>query len=163
MSVANTIPASIFRKPLSGRSKSFPRPWCRIACMRRAQCICSRADLLSYTSDNGALAFFCGWMSGGIFFARCCADQSYHEHICQSGMTHIMANGNNVQGKKTCVVEIECETSFLPQFVWSPCTVVTIQQYRHWRYDTCCTQEGLGGLHHIYSVLKIMITIMSTV
>jgi hypothetical protein len=129
--------------------------------MRRAQCICSSADLLSYTSDKGAFAFFCGWMSGGILCKLLC--RSYHEHIRQPGMTHIMTNSSNKQGKKTCVVEFEGETSFFSHFVWSPCAVVTIQQYRHRRYDTCRTQESLGSLQYIYSMLKIMITVMSTV
>jgi hypothetical protein len=78
-------------------------------------------------------------------------------------MTHIMTNGGNVQSKKACVVEIKCETAFLSQFVWSPCAVGTIQQYRHRRYDTCRTQESLGGLQYIHSVLKIMITVVSAV
>jgi hypothetical protein len=78
-------------------------------------------------------------------------------------MAHIMANGGNVQSKKACVVEIEGETAFLSPFVWSPCTVGTIQQYRHRRYDARRTQECLRGLQYIHSMLKVVITVVSAV
>lgn len=61
MSVARTVFDRSSRKnaPVPGFERITPRPCVRITCRRRAQCICSNADWLLYTTESGVCAFSC--------------------------------------------------------------------------------------------------------
>lgn len=154
MSVARTEEYMIFLKSIASNVEDRlaaatghvrnSKPCFRRRRVTSMQCMFSRTDLSSYTSDKGVFAFF--YRSDRLGPSK---QSTHHEGIAQSWVPNIVAHGSNQDGQNIlrakylscspCPDPADWLLRLIGSLPWRP--RYRLEQVRMWRHDTDIHQE----------------------